>query len=160
MKKLFVFLICLITVLLYGCDPATFCFDYEKMKDDVAIIELITYNNGSSENIKLDSNSKLVFNKEKIISSKQLESQYIDEFLKELSKITFHLESKSTFEPIKECLKITKENDNFIILSCTVIDGVGYSMVAEFDSDGNFLNHLAYFADRPTYEKMIKEFFK
>ncbi len=160
MKKTFIILISLITIILSGCDPATFYFEFESMNNEVLSVELVEYDNNSSEMINTNLDSKLIFDSKKIISVETLEEERIDEFLKGLSVIVFHQVEESTIEPVKECLKINKNNGNYIILSCTVIDGTVYSMVAEYDSSGNFLEHLAYFADRPSYERLIDKYFK
>ena len=35
-----------------------------------------------------------------------------------------------------------------------------YSMVAEFDLNGNFINHYVDFAARPQFEELLKKYFK
>ncbi len=149
-----------VSILLCGCDPSEFYFDYQAMKADTISIELITYDNDLSNIIEVKKDSKLIFDSSKVISSKQLNENLTDDFLRDLSKITFHLLNDSTLEPVKECTKINMSDGSFVILSCTLVDKIGYSMVAEFDSNGNFVKHIAFFADRPSYERMISKYFK
>ncbi len=159
MKKVFLFLLICSMLLLCGCDPATYYFDYEALKDDVSAIERISYDNASSEMIAVEADSKLIFDSTKITASKVLDAAQVDAFLKELSKIVFHLKSDSTLEPVRECLRITMKNGNFIILSATMVGKQEYSMVAEFDAGGNFVKHVAHFAAGSTYEALLEKYF-
>ena len=45
------------------------------------------------------------------------------------------------------------------MLSCTVLNGCGYSMVSTFTVDGKFINHIARFADEPKYKRIVEKYF-
>ncbi len=159
MKKNFIVLLAIFSILLCACDPATFNFNYDNMVGEVTSIELIKYNNNNSDIIDIKNDTRLIFLEEKVISSKKIDQKSNCLLLKDLSNITFHLENISTKEPVGECLKINLNNGNFYILSATLVDDLCYSMVAEFDQNYNFVRHIAYFADRPSYEVMIDKYF-
>ncbi len=159
MKKTLAVLLLFLCLFLCSCDPAEFYFDYESMKKVVASIELIVYDNHISKIVDVNSNTTLIFDEKKIISTRLLDDDKTDLILKDLSKITFFLRYESALEPIEQCLKITLNNGHFIILSCSLVDGTAYSMVGEFDSNCKYIKCIANFADRPSYEKMISKYF-
>lgn len=46
-----------------------------------------------------------------------------------------------------------------LVLSCTLIDGICYSFVSKFDSNNNYITHIARFADRPQFESLLDAYF-
>lgn len=84
----------------------------------------------------------------------------MNDLLNDLSKITFHIEYKSVKEPAGECLKINLKNKDFIILYCILEGRRGkYSMVARFDENSQFIEHMAYVVMPREYQAVIDTYF-
>ncbi len=152
-------LLIVVCILLCSCDPAVWYFDYDYMMENTVSIEFIIYGNYETKYIRVTEDTKLIFEKEKIKFVEQLPENNIAPFLEGLSKITFFHLNESAIEPIKECLKINLKNDNFYIISSVLREDGASSFVAEFDRDFNFVRHIAAFADRPSYERLIAQYF-
>lgn len=145
---LLVFIMCL---MLTACDPSPFYFNYDEMIGNVSSIELVEYNNSNPVMVKVKSDTELVFDLKKISSIQILDDSKINDLLNDLSTIIFHIKPESVKEPIGKCLKINLNNKDFIILSCTTKGNRFYPMVAKFNENGKFIEHLAFFADRTAY---------
>ena len=52
-----------------------------------------------------------------------------------------------------------QKNGDMLVLSCTLIDGICYSFVSKFDSNNNYITHIARFADRPQFESLLDAYF-
>ena len=151
MKKFALLILLLIATLLSGCDPSTYYFSKNDYIDEIERIELIKYTN---ENYKMVDSSKV----EKI---EILDKDKFSDFLCEFEEIVFHIVNDSVDEPTGYCLLWYLKNGNFIVFSCTMIEGDrAYSMVSEFDSTNNFIKHYWYFAARPHYENVLEKYFK
>jgi len=130
MKKFALLILLLIATLLSGCDPSTYYFSKNDYIDEIERIELIKYTN---ENYKMVDSSKV----EKI---EILDKDKFSDFLCEFEEIVFHIVNDSVDEPTGYCLLWYLKNGNFIVFSCTMIEGDrAYSMVSEFDSTNNFI---------------------
>ncbi len=147
------------TLCLTACDPASYRFDYEYIVDNVVKIELVECENDNPKNIHVDSNTILKFNYNEIKKIKQLDASKFNGFIDELSKVTFHLENRSVNAPVGFAVLIHLKNNETIVLSCTNIGGTGYSMVAKFSSNCDFIKHIAYFADKHSYDEIVKKYF-
>ena len=160
MRKLMCLFMIFLLIFLVSCDPSTYYFSSSEYADKIEKIELIKYNN---EEYKLVDPSEvvLVFDITKVEKIEELDENKIEEFLNEFEQIVFHIESESVKEPTGYCLLWHLKNGNFIVFSCTMIKGDrAYSMVAEFDLNGNFIMHHVNFAARPHFEEVLKKYFK
>lgn len=159
MKKICVFIF-MVSILLFGCDPAGYYFHKDEYIDKVELIELIKYNNNTYHMI--DPSKEIVtYNSEKAIVIEVLDESLEEAFLSSFESIIFHVEDKSTNEPTGYCLLWHLTNGNFIVFSCTMIEGDrAYSMVSEFNSSNEFVMHYGYFAARPYFEKILEKYFK
>ena len=84
-----IMIICVL-VSLGGCvwDPASYLFDYDELKEQIATVELINYENDEPE--KIDDDSKILpydFNKEEVLETLAVDK--IDDFTLDLSEIRF-----------------------------------------------------------------------
>lgn len=61
-----------------------------------------------------------------------METEKIDEFANELSSIVFHKEMESVNSPVGYTVIIYMQNQELIVLSCTIINKIGYGMAAVF----------------------------
>ena len=160
MKKLYAILI-IVILSLSGCaiDPASYYFSKNSYLDKIESIELVKYNNENFEMVDA-SKTNLKFDYSKVERIETLDPNKIDEFLDDFEKIVFHIENDSVNEPTGYCLLWHLKNGNFIVFSCTIIDGDrGYSMVSEFDSTSQFVKHYAYFASEPHYDNILSKYF-
>jgi hypothetical protein len=160
MKKFTLLILLLIATLLSGCDPSTYYFSKIDYIDEIERIELIKYTN---ENYKMVDSTKYVlkFDSSKVENIEILDKDKFSDFLCEFEEIVFHIENDSVDEPTGYCLLWYLKNGNFIVFSCTMIEGDrAYSMVSEFDSTNNFIKHYGYFAARPHYENVLEKYFK
>ncbi len=158
MKKNYIILLFVI-LSLCGCDPATYHFDASNIIDQATKIQLVLCENDNPINIKVEEDTILFFDIDNIRIIDTLETEKIEEFAYELSTITFHKEMKSVNSPVGYTLIIYMQNQELIVLSCTVINGIGYGMAAVFLNDGSFVRHIARFADRPKFERLLHNYF-
>ena len=149
----------LVISFLFGCvsDPATYYFDADELMKKATKIELVECVNDSPTVIDVNDNTVLEFNKSNARVVKELEKEKIPEFLTDLSTVTFHIENESVNSPVGYAVLIYTENE-VIVISCTVLDKA-YGMVAVFTSDGDFVRHIAQFADEPKYRGMVEKYF-
>ena len=151
----------LATLCLYGCvtDPATYYFDADDIINNATKIQLVFFENKEPTNINIEKDiiSSLDMNNIEIIET--LETKNIDDFANELSTITFHVGTKSVNSPVGYAVIIHMKNQEMIVLSCTVISGIAYGMVAVFLNDGTFVRHIAQFADEPKFNMLLHNFF-
>lgn len=160
MKKICVIFLFVI-LSLCGCatDPATYYFDAGNIIEQATKIQLVLCENDNPINIKVEENTILFFDIDNIRIIDTLETEKIEEFAYELSTITFHIEMESVNSPVGYTLIIYMQNQELIVLSCTVINGIGYGMAAVFLNDGSFVRHIAQFADRPKFERLLHNYF-
>ncbi len=150
-----------IIVLLSGCvsDPATYYFDASNIINQATQIQLVVCENDNPTNINVEEDTILFFDIDNIRIIETLETEKIDEFAYELSSITFHIEMKSVNSPVGYTIIIYMENQELIVLSCTVIGGIAYGMAAIFLNDGTFVRHIAQFADEPKFKRLLSNYF-
>jgi len=157
MKRIFlIFLI--VSFVLIACDPSTYYFDAEELIEKVTKIELVECYNENPIVVAVEDDTILNFDSKSAKLVKKLEEEKILDFVTDLSTITFHLEDESVNSPLGYAVLIYTENNEIIVLSCTVLDRA-YGMVAIFTVDGKFVSHIAQFADEPKFKKIIKNYF-
>lgn len=152
--------IILFLVLLFcGCDPASYHFDANDIINQAVKIQLVECENDNPVNVNVGKNTVLQIdlNHSRVVGT--LEQEKIDEFVNDLSTITFHLEKESVNAPIGYTLLIYLKNQEILVLSCTVIDGTAFGMAAAFSSDGKFVRHIASFADGPRFRRLLADYF-
>lgn len=161
MKKLLVLIIGFTLLLSTGCvtDPPRYYFDLDELLDEVVKIELVECKNDNPIMISVNDSSIPGFDLNSIQLIKELPYDRVKDFLQELSTVTFHIENESVNSPVGYAVLIYTKNNEIIVLSCTVLNNYGYSMVAKFSADGKFINHIARFADEPKYKRMIEKYF-
>lgn len=161
MKKRIVMITCLcIFVLLNGCvsDPPTYFFDYEKLKEQIASVELINYENDNPEIIK-DASEVMPFDFAKMNVIETLDADKINDFILDLSETGFMDYSSFAKEPVGICIKITYKNGNFIIITSTLMDVV-YGIVEVFDSNGYPIEYIGEPEDRDEYVTLVNKYFE
>lgn len=159
-KFILVFMIIvLLPIVLTGCDPATYYFDSNALIANTIKIELVECKNDKPEMIEVNEENITSFDYNNVELLDSLDKSQFESFIMELSSIAFHLENFSVNKPIGKTLVLHQKNGDMIVLSCTLIDDLGYSFVSKFDSNNNYIAHIAYFADRPQFESLLNAYF-
>ena len=161
MKKTisYIMIICVL-VSLSGCawDPASYLFDYDELKERIATVELINYENDEPE--KIDDDSKILpydFDKEEVLETLVVDK--INDFVTDLSDIRFLDYSSFAKEPAGICIKITYKDGKFIIITSTLMD-VAYGLVEVFDSNGYPIEYIGEPRDRDEYVALVNKYFE
>ena len=161
MKKTisYIMIICVL-VSLGGCvwDPASYLFDYDELKERIATVELINYENDEPE--KIDDDIKILpydFNKEEVLETLAVDK--IDDFTLDLSEIRFMDYSDFAKEPVGICIKITYKDGKFIIITSTLMD-VAYGLVEVFDSNGYPIERIGEPESRKDYVALVNKYFE
>ena len=158
-KFILVFIVLSVSIVLKGCDPATYYFDADVLISNTIKIELVECKNDDPELIEINEKNITSFDYDNVELIDSLDNSQFESFIKKLSNITFHKENYSVNKPIGKTLILHQKNGDMIVLSCTLIDGTGYSFVSEFDLDNNYITHIARFADRPQFELLLNTYF-
>lgn len=160
MKKS-IFACFLLLICLAGCaiDPPTYYFDADKLLDHATEILLVQCRNDAPQEIQIGKESVPTFDVDDAVVIAELDKPMYEDFIRELSTITFHIGNRSVDSPTGYAVLIYLENQEVIVLSCTVVNGKAFSMAASFTADGKFLEHIACFADQPAFEKLLEKFF-
>lgn len=153
-------IVCALISLLNGCvwDPAIYYFDYEKLKGQIEMVELINYENNDPEIIK-DASNVLPFNFSKVEVLETLPADKIDGFALDLSAIGFMDYSSFVKEPVGICIKITYKNGEFIIITSTLMDIV-YGIVEIFDSNGYPIEYIGETRNRNEFVALVNKYFE
>lgn len=154
-----IMIICVL-VSLGGCvwDPASYLFDYDELKEQIATVELINYENDEPE--KIDDDSKILpynFVKEEVLET--LVADKINDFVTDLSDIRFLDYSSFAKEPVGICIKITYKDGKFIIITSTLMD-VAYGIVEVFDSNGYPIERIGEPESRKDYVALVNKYFE
>ena len=162
MKKTisYIMIIC-VFISLSGCvwDPASYLFDYEKLKEQVATVELINYENEEPKKIKdISEILPYDFDKEEVLET--LPADKIDDFIMDLSEIRFMIDSDFSNSPVGICIKVTYKSSEFIIISSTLIDGIAYRCVEVFDSQGYSIEHIGGVENRKDFVALVNKYFE
>lgn len=158
-----IFLIVMILIFcLTGCvtDPPTYYFEANYIIENATKIELVECKNDKPKEVIVDDSTILNFDINDVVVIKELEKSKFEDFAMDLSSITFHIENKSVNSPLGYAVIIYLKNKEIIVLSCTIVNYIGYSMVATFTVDGEFISHIATFADEPKFKKLLERYFE
>lgn len=161
MRKYILSFVLLFSIFLTGCvsDPKTYYFNSDKLIVDTTKIELVECKNDKLEMIEINEKNITSFDYDNVELIDNLDKSQFESFIIKLSSITFHKENYSANKPIGKTLILHQKNGDMIVLSCTLIDGKGYSFASKFDSSCNFISHIARFADRPQFELLLNTYF-
>lgn len=160
MKKFILsFLLICVLILACGCDPGSYYFDDESLTEQVKRVELIDYENDNPIMIDVTDDTELIFERDKMKILEVLDEEKIDEFLKDLSVIIFHLINQSAESPVGRGIRLVFSDEGYIVISCTKVGRRGYSFVAEFDKNDEFIQHIADVCDKPSLDRLINKYF-
>lgn len=163
MKKytavLFLCIVIMATFVLSSCDPNSFRFDANEIVENTSKIQLVVCQNYSPTIVNVESDTVLYFNMTDMIVVKELEKEKIESFAYDLSKITFFEINESVNSPLGFTVLIYLKTNEVIVLSCTLIGNLAHGMVALFTAEGEYIRHIASFADRPSFERLLNNYF-
>lgn len=161
MKKIILLVLIFVSFIFAGCvsDPPVYLFDSDELITNTVKIELVECVNDNPEIIKVDDDTITSFDYNSANVLDKLDNIEFENFIIRLSTIRFHIDNRSVNKPIGKTLILHQKSGNMIVLSCTSIESVGYSFVSEFDSNNNYIAHIARFAERPLFELLINEYF-
>lgn len=142
-----------------GCDPITYRFDAEQLKQEAVRLELIYYENEDPKHTEVTEDMVLIFDPEKARLVQVLEQDKMDAFIDEFSMVRFHHGDICAEEPVGYGLRIVLQNDHFLILAAKVTKRHGYGMAAEFDEDCNFVKHIVTFAEASRFNGLLEKYF-
>ena len=121
-KVLVISLIFVMLFALTACDPTTFYFDYDELKETVVRVEYIYYDNPNAvilEEYFVEDHDKLLsFDFDKMEIRQVLSDEKLDDFLKELSELEFMMDWVHLDSPQGDSIRIVYDNGDFEILSC------------------------------------------
>ena len=143
---------------LVACDPNRYYFNYEDLKNSVAKVELISYNNNEARIIK-NKKKLLRFDFNKVYIIETLREESLDEFLMDLSKTLIFQYLKHSDSPVGICLRIIYNNNDFEIISCTLENGILYDYVGSFDSNGDVKNFIGGVSGKTILQNLINKYF-
>ena len=161
MRKCILTFIILTLIVLTGCvsDPATYYFDSDDLIANTAKIELVECENEKPQMIEINEKNTTNFDYNTVEVIDDLDHRQFESFIVKLSSITFHKENFSVNKPIGKALILHQKNGDMLVLSCTLIGGICYSFVSKFDSNNNYITHIARFADRSQFESLLDAYF-
>jgi len=159
MKKVIILLVIVLMVFgLIACDPASFYFNYDELKDEIIAVELIDYDNTNAEIVKSKS-EVLPFDFDKMEIIETLEVERIDDFLLDLSYIHFLRYWRHSDSAMGTSIRIIYRNGDFIIISATLIDKAANSVVGIYDSEGNVKEFIGGFASINDFNSLVNKYF-
>ena len=154
-------LVLLLTLLLLltACEPGHYSIRKDEYIDQIEYIELVYYSNDNFEMVDV-SQSTLRFDPKKAESVEMLNYENIEAFLEDFEQMEFFERNTSVDEPTGYCLLWHLKNGNYQVFSSTLIKGDrAYSMAAEFDSDNQFVRHVAHLSARGHFELILSKYF-
>lgn len=159
MKKICIPFVLILFCLLGCMDPRVYCFNADEIMEKVSRIELVECTNDNPKKIIVNENTIPSFDFSKVSIIQDLKEEKFEDFLNELSLIRFHVENESVNSPVGYAVLIYMQSNEIIVLSCTVISNIGYGMAASFTYEGNFIKHIASFAEGQRFRELIAKYF-
>lgn len=142
MKKYIAMVLCLGMILLAtACDPGSFYFDAEDLKENVVEISLIDYENPEAKELFENREGVLPFDFDKMTVIKTLPAERHEEFLEEFCKTEFLMTWRHLDSPKGKSLMLTYSDGKFEIIS------LNEKFVCGYNEDGSldfFIGEIAY----------------
>ena len=141
-----------------ACDPASFYYYYEELKESVVSVELIEYEGATAEMV-FEKSAVDSFDFDKAETLETLEQSRIDDFCLAFSKIEFFGDEEFPNTPIGLCIKLTYANGNFlIVIGCKKGDKY-YSGTHLYDKDGNIKEVIGWMPTIKDFYNLLNNFF-
>lgn len=160
MKKMCLVLVLILILFCFvGCDPGTFYFNAEEILSRVIKIELVECINDNPQSIAVSKDTTPAFDFNEVTVLKELRTDRIERFVRELSVVTFHLGDQSVNMPLGYAVLIYLQGNEMVVLSYTYLFNKSYGMVEVFTHEGKFVRHLAIYADVNGYTYLLAKYF-
>ncbi len=142
MKKTISLILCIGMMLLAtACDPGSFYFNAEDLKENVVEISLIDYENPEAKELFENREGVLPFDFEKMTIIKTLPKERHEEFIEEFCKTEFLMTWRHLDSPKGRSLMLTYNDGKFEIISLDA------NFVCGYNEDGSvdfFIGEIAY----------------
>lgn len=134
MKKIsFLVLVCIALLLIVGCDPNSFYYDKEEVKNTLASVELIYYDNNETSRHIVSKDEVVNFDFSKMTVLDVLQEERKPAFIYELTYSPLLDFELHYIEPKGQCVKINYTNEYFDVIGCE------YLFLGKYDNEGNVL---------------------
>lgn len=143
---------------LASCEPAEYYFNYDELKDSVETIKLINYENPNPKRIN-EVEKILPYDFAKAEDVESLESNKYKDFFQELSGVEFLMMNGFCEAPVHICIVMIHKNNDFVVISSTLIGESVYGGAITYDSEGNVKEYLGRFASRLRYVNLVNNYF-
>lgn len=122
MKKIITIFVAILLVIcslctFVACDPNTFYFDYDELKENVIRVELIYYDNPNAKKLFEQRDKVLPFDFDKMEIVEILSENEMDNFLHDLSEHPFMTDWIHSDSPIGYSIRIVYLNGDFEVIS-------------------------------------------
>ena len=151
MKKALVLFLLFGLLFVTGCDPASFYYDYEEFELTVESVEIIDYDNDDAVEVFESRDKVKAFDFSKMTVIDVISTEKTNDFLLELSQITFLYVWRHYDSPKGECVKINYKDGSFDIISCDV------TFSCQYDKSGNVKKFIGTGGGQ-TLKDLIKEY--
>lgn len=143
--------------LMSACDPGSYAFDYDELKENIVKIEFINYDVSETKEVR-KVEEILNFDESKVEVLKVLEEEECDAFLVDLSEIHFQIRDSLT----RYCtsakgtsIRLVYEDNKFLI--------IGFSdwtsnFVTEFNSDGTPTDLILRFTGPSEFDALVDKY--
>ncbi len=162
-KRFFVVTSLLFGFLLVACDPSTYYFDYEDLKNNIINVDLINYENSNQKRFSswvLDHSSDLVsFNLGNVTILETLNNDDIPNFLEQLSSYDILGKYYSFDSPKGICIRLTYSNGDFLIITCDYKSESFSGYIGSFTSNGEVKEFIGCFSNYDYFESLVSNFF-
>lgn len=145
-------ILCLFCLLLTGCEPIHFYYNYEDLSETVVAIELINYDNPEAEMVA-DNFSRakhLDFDFDYMGTIEVMAADDFDAFFQDISDQTILNHVRHKDSPVGLCIRVVYESGDFDIISSRYI--------GRFNDEGGFVEFMGIF-DAGLYFDLINQYF-
>lgn len=140
---------------LAACDPGTFYFDYDTLKENVVRVELIYYDNPDAKILFEKRDKVIAFDFSKMEIVEILPENELDNFLHDLSESAFMMIWKHLDSPKGYSIRIVYLNDDFEIIS--YCSGYGFQRYSGgFYADGQVKRFIGDGLDEELFNKYFE----
>ena len=156
-----IFILIIFCFTLTACDPGSYYLKQEDLTDIVSV-EVINYDNPEQKHFKSwvpDHEADLKpFDNSKVSVLETLDENNIINFVDELCGYHILYKYYGYDSPNGTCLKLTRSNGNFLIVSCNENRFAGY--IGEFSTDGEIIAFIGCFSNRIYFEALVNDYFQ
>lgn len=164
MKKITLLMGLLLLCLVFGaCDPSSYQFDYQDLKDNTVTIELIHYDNPEQNSfiswIPNHSSALAPFQNSQVTVLETLDDEKKSDFLKQLAKADILSQYYAYDSPKGICIRLSYSNGDFLILHCNNEEKTFQGYIGKYSENGEVVDYIGTFSNYDSFESLIHNFF-